>query len=444
MLPLQQFTDYISKHQLFNKADHVLLAVSGGKDSVLMAQLFKLAGFHFSIAHCNFNLRADEAMRDQAFVKLLAEEMEVPFHVVQFDTKVFAKEHGVSTQMAARELRYNWFEEIRSQHGYQFIAIAQHQNDAIETVLLNLVRGTGISGLHGILPKRGNIIRPLLFLSRQQIDELVKESNVPFLEDSSNLSSKYARNNIRLNVVPHLREINPNLEDTFAQNMHRFAETETLVQQVVEQTRKRIVKQENGLLILNLKDIDALNPQKLLLFELLKPFSFTDKLVDEILLSLDKQSGTSFYSVSHRATIDRDQLLISGLENQTKNELQLIHGEGNLKINNSQTLSFVFSENINFIADKNCAYVDANSLIFPLILRFREDGDRFKPLGMKSFKKLSDFFVDEKVPLPQKNKVPLLVNGNGEIIWVVGMRQDERYKLTATTKKVAIFELSKS
>lgn len=444
MLPLQQFTDYISQHQLFNKADHVLLAVSGGKDSVLMAQLFKLAGFHFSIAHCNFNLRADEAMRDQAFVKLLAEEMEVPFHVVQFDTKVFAKEHGVSTQMAARELRYNWFEEIRSQHGYQFIAIAQHQNDAIETVLLNLVRGTGISGLHGILPKRGNIIRPLLFLSRQQIDDLIEDNNLPFVEDSSNLSSKYARNNIRLNVVPHLREINPNLEETFAQNINRFAEAEILIQQVVAQTRTHIFKVDNGFTILNLKDIETLNPKKLLLFELLKPFNFTDKLVDEILLSLDKQSGTSFYSVSHRATIDRDQLLISGLENLTKNELQLIHGEGNLKINNSQILSFVFSENINLIADKNCAYVDANSLIFPLILRFREDGDRFKPLGMKSFKKLSDFFVDEKVPLPQKNKVPLLVNGNGEVIWVVGMRQDERYKLTATTKKVAIFELSKS
>ena len=444
MLPLQQFTDYISQHQLFNKADHILLAVSGGKDSVLMAQLFKLAGFHFSIAHCNFNLRADEAMRDQAFVKLLAEEMEVPFHVVQFDTKAFADEHRISTQMAARELRYNWFEEIRSQHNYQAIAVAQHQNDAIETVLLNLVRGTGISGLHGILPKRGNIIRPLLFLSRQQIDDLVATNSLPFVEDSSNLSSKYARNNIRLNVVPHLREINPNLEDTFAQNIHRFAETETLVQQVVAQTKERMVKQENGFTILSLEDIQALNPQKLLLYELLKPFSFTNKLVDEILHSLDKQSGTSFYSVTHRATIDRDQLLISGLEEPSKTELLYLHAEGSLKIADDQTLSLMFSENINFMADRNYAYVDANLLIFPLIIRFKEDGDRFKPLGMKSLKKLSDFFVDEKVPLPQKDKVPLLINGNGEVIWIVGMRQDERYKLTATTKKVAIFELSKS
>jgi tRNA(Ile)-lysidine synthase len=444
MLPLQQFTDYISQHQLFNKADHVLLAVSGGKDSVLMAQLFKLAGFHFSIAHCNFNLRADEAMRDHAFVKLLADEMEVPFHVVQFDTKAFADEHRISTQMAARELRYNWFEEIRSLHNYQAIAVAQHQNDAIETVLLNLVRGTGISGLHGILPKRGNIIRPLLFLSRQQIDDLVATNNLPFVEDSSNLSSKYARNNIRLNVVPHLREINPNLEDTFAQNMYRFAETETLVQQVVAQTKERMVKQENGFTILSLEDIQALNPQKLLLYELLKPFSFTNKLVDEILHSLDKQSGTSFYSVTHRATIDRDQLLISGLDEPSKTELLYLHAEGSLKIADDQTLSLKFSEHINFIADRNYAYVDANLLIFPLIIRFKEDGDRFKPLGMKSLKKLSDFFVDEKVPLPQKDKVPLLINGNGEIIWVVGMRQDERYKLTATTKKVAIFELSKS
>ena len=440
MLPVQQFLDYVSQHQLFNKADHLLLAVSGGKDSVLMAQLFKLAGFDFSIAHCNFNLRANEAQRDEAFVKLLADEMEVPFHVVHFDTKAFAEQHQISTQMAARQLRYDWFEQIREQHGYQYVAVAHHQNDAIETVLLNLVRGTGISGMHGILPKRGHLVRPLLFLSRQQIDEIIEDSEFSFVEDSSNQSSKYARNKIRLNVVPHLREINPNLEETFAQNIHRFAETEVLLQRVVAETRQRLFAKEQEHILMEITEVMNLQPQKLLFFELLKPFHFTSSVVDEVLSSLDKQSGTSFYSYTHRLTIDRGQLIISPVVN-IETELLYFHGEETLRIAD-KSLDLRLTENINFKADKNFAYVDANLLIFPLVIRYRQDGDRFKPLGMKSFKKLSDFFVDEKVPLPQKDKIPLLINGNGQLIWVVGMRQDERYKVSVTTKKVAIFELS--
>ncbi|MFN0255464.1 tRNA lysidine(34) synthetase TilS [Pedobacter ureilyticus] len=440
MMPVQQFINYILQNQLFEKNDHVLLAVSGGKDSVLMAQLFKLAGFSFSIAHCNFNLRANEAQRDETFVKLLAEDMNVPFHVVHFDTKAFADQHHISTQMAARQLRYEWFEELRLQCGYQYIAVAHHQNDAIETVLLNLVRGTGISGLHGILPKRDHLIRPLLFLSRQEIDEVFENNEFTFVEDSSNQSSKYARNKIRLNVIPHLRDINPKLEETFAENIHRFAETEALVQKVVAEMRNQLFKEEQGNIVIDIAKVIALQPQKLLFFELLKPLNFTSPVVDEILSSLSKQSGTSFYSSTHRLTVDRDQLVISLLF-EREQELYYLHGEGNLKLGEGK-ISLTLSENLNFKADKKVAYVDANLLIFPLVIRFRQDGDRFKPLGMKSFKKLSDFLVDEKVPLPQKDKVPLLINGNGEFIWVAGMRQDERYKVSATTKKVAIFELS--
>jgi len=441
MFPVQQFANYVSQHQLFNKTDHVLLAVSGGKDSVLMAQLFKLADFRFSIAHCNFNLRADEAQRDEAFVKLLAEQLEVPFHVIHFDTKTFAEKNGISTQMAARQLRYQWFEELRIQHNYQYVAVAHHQNDAIETVLLNLVRGTGISGMHGILPKRGYLVRPLLFLSRQQINELVDENRLAYVEDSSNNSNKYARNKLRLDVVPHLQEINPKLEETFAKNIKRFAETEALLQQVVANTKQQIFKENNGIISIKIEDVLCLNPQKLLLFELLRSFLFTDEVVDEILASLAKQSGTSFYSATHRITINREQLIISTLE---KNEepLYYLHGEGKLEIGYQKRINVCFSDNINFIAHKDTAYIDADLLIFPLVVRYKDDGDKFKPLGMKVFKKLSDFFIDEKVPLPQKSKVPILINGNGEIIWVAGMRQDERYKLGATTKKVAIFELS--
>jgi len=441
MLPLQQFTDYILQHQLFKRAHHVLLAVSGGKDSVLMAQLFKLAGFHFSIAHCNFNLRADEAQRDEAFVKMLAEQMEVPFHVAHFDTKEFAERHKISTQMAARQLRYGWFEEVRQQHNYNYIAVAHHQNDSIETVLLNLVRGTGISGMHGILPKRGHLIRPLLFLSRQQIDQILEESNLSFVEDSSNQSSKYARNKLRLQVIPHLREINPNLEETFAQNIHHFAETEALLQNVVAETRRRLFKDELGNIAISLDEVAALNPQQLLFFELLKPFNFTASVLNEVLASLSKQSGTSFYSNTHRLTIDRSNVLISALDAKQE-EVYNLHSEGKIALGFGQEISLHFSMAGNLKIAKHLAYIDADLLVFPLVVRYRQDGDKFKPLGMNSFKKLSDFFIDEKVPLPHKEKVPLLINGNGELVWVIGMRQDERYKVSATTKKVAIFELS--
>jgi len=441
MLPLENFVNYIKKNALFTEKDKILLAVSGGKDSVLMVQLFKLSGYQFSIAHCNFNLRGDESQRDETFVKLLAKDLAVPFHSTHFDTKAYAKIHQVSTQMAARDLRYQWFEKVREENNYDCVALAHHQNDSIETLLLNLTRGTGISGLHGILPKRDQLVRPLLFLSRQQIDELIEVNHIDFVEDGSNLSSKYARNNIRLNVVPYLREINPNLEDTFAQNMLRFAETEEVIQNVVAQTRAEICRTQNGDFYFNIDQIKNLKPQKLLLFELLKPFHFTAAIIDELLTSLNKQSGTSFYSHSYRATINRNDIIISALPKQPPNGTYFIHPDDESILINDQIILLSYTDSNLVEANVNKAYVAADKLIFPLIIRFKQDGDRFMPLGMKQYKKLSDFLIDVKVPLPQKAKIPLLINGNGEIIWIAGLRQDNRYKVTATTKKVAIFEL---
>ena len=441
MLPVEQFIAYIKKNALFSSQDRLLLAVSGGKDSVLMAQLFKLAGFQFSIAHCNFNLRGDEAQRDETFVKLLAATLDVPFHVTHFDTNAHAVAQQVSIQMAARDLRYAWFEELRKAHAYDFIALAHHQNDSIETLLLNLTRGTGIGGLHGILPKRDFLVRPLLFLSRQQIDELVTANHIDFVSDSSNEQAKYARNKIRLNVIPQLKEINPNLEQTFAQNISRFAETEMVLQQVVAQSKLQISTTINGNLHLSIQKISELKPQKLLVFEILKDYQFTSTVVDEILESLGKQSGTSFYSSTHRATINRNELILSPLE-QNVNGYFLMHAHEEEVWIGGQKISRYPSDTHLVAADRMKAFVDADKLIFPLIVRFRQIGDQFMPLGMHQFKKLSDFLIDQKVPLPEKEKVPLLVNGNGEIIWVAGLRQDNRYKVNVTTKKVAIFEMS--
>ncbi len=443
MLPLQQFLNFIKTNALFVKQDKILLAVSGGKDSVLMAQLFKLAGYQFSIAHCNFNLREDEAQRDESFVKLLAATLSVSFYVQHFNTKAYAKEHHISTQMAARDLRYQWFEEIRKEKSYDYIAVAHHQNDSIETLLLNLTRGTGISGMHGILPKRDKIVRPLLFLSRLQIDQMIKENNIDYVEDSSNETSKYARNRIRLNVIPQLRQINPNLEETFAQNIVRFAETEEVLLQVVEEARKRIIRIDNDNLYLSIAQIEKLKPQKLLFFELLKAYHFSAIVVGDILESLNKQSGTSFYSATHRATINREDLLLSPIKKHDSDAHYYMHSTDQSIMIEDHKISFLKTDLLLVEANPNKAFVDLDKLILPLIIRFKQDGDKFMPLGMSNYKKLSDFLIDNKVPLPEKEKVPLLINGNGEIIWIAGLRQDNRYKVTITTKKVAIFELSK-
>lgn len=442
MLPLQNFKTYINQHALFTEKDKILLAVSGGKDSVLMTQLFKLSGFNFGIAHCNFNLRGSESQRDETFVKLLASTLDVPFYVTHFKTKDFAATHKVSTQMAARTLRYEWFEEIRMLESYDFIALAQHQDDAVETVLLNLTRGTGIAGLHGILPKRGKLIRPLLFLSATDIAALINENQIDYVEDSSNQSTNYARNKIRLNVIPHLKEINPNLDETFRHNIQRFSATELVLQQVVATLKEKIIVARHGKIYLSIKDVAALNPRHLLLFEMLRPFGFSETVVTELLAGLDKQSGSTFFSVSHRAVVDREYIIIDSIIAQTEAIKNiLIHSDDKLIRFSEKQLLISSANDLNFKRDKNMAYVDADKLIFPLVLRSRQQGDKFMPLGMNSYKKLSDFFIDEKVPLSEKDKVPVLVNGNGEIIWIAGWRQDDRYKLTESTRHVTIFEL---
>lgn len=448
MLPLQSFQAFILRHQLFRPDQKILLAVSGGKDSVLMAHLFKQAGYAFGIAHCNFKLRAEESMRDEAFVKMLAATLEVPFHVTHFETKAYAKAQRCSTQMAARALRYEWFEQVRAAEGYDVIALAQHQNDAIETMLINLTRGTGISGLHGIAPKRERLIRPLLFLNRENIENLISQHHIDYVEDSSNLSDHYARNKIRMHVVPQLKAINPSLEQTFAQNIQRFQETEMLVQERVKELKSQIVKSGPFGIQIALDDIRSLNPQKLLCYELLKSYDFSESLINEVLNALDQQSGTSFYSSTHRLTLDRQQLIITPLEAQQNmppgahpaDVNRIIHpADAQIELP-KHLLNIRYAEGNSYASDGR-AYVDQDLLIYPLVLRSRQKGDVFMPLGMKTHKKLSDFMIDEKVPLPEKDHIPLLVNGNGDIIWVAGMRQDNRYKVSATTKKVAIFEL---
>ncbi|MFC3562021.1 tRNA lysidine(34) synthetase TilS [Pedobacter jamesrossensis] len=440
MLPLKQFQDFIEQEDLFKKGNRILLAVSGGKDSVLMLHLFKAIGIDVGVAHCNFNLRADEAQRDENFVKMLAHSLSLPFYVTHFDTKKYAAEHKISTQMAARDLRYNWFETISIKEGYDFIALAQHRNDAVETVLINLVRGTGISGLHGILPKRNKLIRPLLFLNRDEINQIIDDNHINFVEDSSNASTNYLRNKLRLDVIPHLKQMNPNLEQTFAQNIARFADIEAFLSLHIEELKANLIVEKPDGAYIAIDDIKCLKPQKLLLYELLKPFGFIEQVVEEIIAGLDKQSGVKFLSQNCQAIIDRNNLIVSKIKPNDNRHI-LIHSNENSFEFNGNLFEFSFSDNLRFDNNKHKIFTDANLLLFPLIVRNWQNGDKFIPFGMRGFKKISDFFIDEKVPLHLKSSIPILVNGNGDIIWIAGMRQDNRYKLSKSTKKVAIFEL---
>ena len=443
MLPVKNFIDFIEKNSLFDRDSNVLAAVSGGMDSVVMVHLLKAAGFNFGIAHCNFQLRGDEAAADQQFVKELAARSGVEFHTIDFDTQKYAAEKKISIQMAARELRYQWFALISQQSGYDVVALAHHQNDAIETILLNLTRGTGIAGLHGILPKNGSIVRPLMFLKRDEIQDIVTANNLAYVEDSSNSSAKYARNKIRLEVIPKLKELNPALESTFENNLEHFRGLEILLEQKLDELRKDIFIFHNEEIHLAVQKIKKLHPQNLLLYGLLQEYGFNESTVDDIISTLDKHSGRVFKSSGFMLVLDREKLILAKKQRQLNKSVSISEDQHELKFNNYQ-LNILHDDSPLIIKDNPLSVsIDTDMLVYPLTLRYWEEGDHFYPLGMRTRQKLSDFFVHQKTPLHEKSQIPLLVNGNSDIVWVGGCRPDDRYKVSAKTKKVTIFELFK-
>ena len=443
MLPVKKFTDFIEKNALFTPDSKILAAVSGGMDSVLMAHLLKAAAYNFSIAHCNFQLRGDEAIADQEFTNNLANQLRVPFHTINFDTKSYATDKKISIQMAARELRYQWFMQISQQAGYDVIALAHHQNDAVETILLNLTRGTGIAGLHGILPKNGLLVRPLLFLKREEIADIVNENKLSYVEDSSNASAKYARNKIRLEVMPKLKELNPALEETFEQNLERFRDLELLLDERLSELKKDLFRFNDGELHIPIAEIKKLKPLPLLLYGLLQGYGYNKTTVDDIISALDKHAGRSFDSAVYRLILDRDLLILTEKIPQLSTPVMINKPDHEVRYQNYK-VTILHDDSPLIIKDNPLAVsIDAGLLVYPLTLRAWQQSDQFKPLGMKTSKKLSDFFIHEKVPLHKKQEIPLLVNGNGEIMWIGGYRLDERYKVSTKTKKVTIFELFK-
>jgi len=441
MTALTRLQTFIKQHALFQGKERILLAVSGGRDSVLMARLFKSAGFNFGIAHCNFQLRDEEADGDEQFTSELATELGVKFFVTRFDTAEYAREKHVSIQMAARDLRYQWLEKIRQEFDYQYIGLAHHQNDVIETMLLNLTRGTGVAGLHGILAKNGKLIRPLLFLNREEIDQMPP---FDYREDSSNLSVKYARNKIRLEVIPVLKELNPSLEQTFEANRKRFAELEILLELRIAEIREQLFKKLNDHEFeIELKALKNLVPQNTLLYGLFHPFGFTETVLTDLTKAWEGSPGKAFRSATHQLILDRDRLILCQIDQSTPEDISIGHESEEYNWNGQKFICRVISiEEFQLSRVETTAQLDYDLLQFPLKLRTWKDGDQFQPLGLKSKKKLSDFFIEQKIRLNHKKDIGILENGNGDILWIAGFRISERYKISLNTKKVFILEQS--
>lgn len=439
MIALERLQEFIKKHALFQEKERLLLAVSGGRDSVLMAKMFKLAGYNFGIAHCNFQLRGKEADEDEYFTANLASELGVEFFVSKFNTKDYASKNHVSIQMAARDLRYQWLENIREEKGYHYIALAHHQNDVMETMLLNLTRGTGIAGLHGILAKKGKIIRPMLFLNREEIDRMAPFA---FREDSSNLSAKYARNKIRLEVIPVLKQLNPSLEQTFEANRKRFAELEIILDQRVEELRNELFKKlDEHEFEIDLEKLKKLVPLNTLLYELFHPYGFTEAVLSDLSASWTGEAGKVFRSATHELLLDRDRVLLSRRNKETPGPICIEQDGKSCSWNEKQfSISVIPIEVFKLCTETKLAQLDYDLLKFPLTMRSWQHGDFFQPMGLKTKKKLSDFFIEQKISLNHKKNIAILENGNGDILWIAGLRISEGYKISPNTKKVFILE----
>ncbi len=441
---LKPFKLYIAKQKLFSRKDKILLAVSAGIDSVVMCDLFYQAKLNFGIAHCNFSLRGDESEGDEAFVKELADKYNVPFHFVKFDTNEIAQQDGISIQMAARQLRYDWFDTLLNDYEYSFVATAHHQNDQTETFFINLMRGTGIAGLHGILPKQNKVIRPLLFAKRDDIVNYVKENNITYREDSSNILNKYQRNLLRNQIMPLFREMKPDFDDIMTANIERIAEAEVIFNEMIEQKKKIALKEEKDVTLISIAALRELDAVGTYLFHFLLPFNYNSDIIPDIVKSLDDIPGKQFYSPTHRLIRDREYLIITKI-NETDTDCPLIYiNENTTQVNSPINISFETIFDTKFLkisTDKNLAHIDYDKLKFPLIIRKWTIGDYFYPLGMENKKKLSDFFINQKLSLHQKENTWLLCSGH-DIVWIIGMRIDNRFRITTQTNTIYKIELS--
>ena len=436
---LDRFKNHITNHLSFLQNSKLLIAISGGLDSVVLTHLCHKSGLNIALAHCNFNLRGDESDEDELFVSKLAEELTLELFANNFETTDFAQANKLSTQMAARELRYDWFFDLADHLKYDYILTAHHADDNLETFLINLTRGTGLQGLTGIPEVNGKIVRPLLPFSREDLERYARREDVKWREDSSNASKKYLRNKLRHDIIPTLKEMNPQLLQNFQNTLSHLSDSQEVIDDAIAKLQNKVVSMDGSLIKLDVKKLKTLSKPKSYLFELLKDFNFTEW--DDVADLLTAQSGKQVVSKSHRLIKDRDFLLLSEIKSIAKECISISKEQS--KVQTSLGLLILEEADAVVKTDKNTIFVDADILNFPLTVRSWEEGDCFYPLGMKGKKKVSKYFKDEKLSLIEKEQVRLLCSNN-EIICILGRRPDERYKVTDGTKcilKIAISDL---
>ena len=436
---LKKFKDFIFQESLFENDDKILLTVSGGPDSVVLCELFYRAKYNFGIAHCNFHLRGKESDEDEIFVRDLSKKYKVQFYVKHFNTKKYAKDNHISIEMAARDLRYNWFFELLKKEKYKYIATGHHLDDQIETFFINIIRGTGIAGLHGIISKQNNIIRPLLFAYRNDIEAFLKKNNIPFRTDSTNNSVKFMRNKFRNLILPQLYQINKNYKKTIINDIKRLKDAEFIYKTKINEVKKNILIKGGKNILIPIEKLKELNPLRTYLFEFLSSYNFNFSTVEDIISRLDDISGKQFFSSSHRLIKDREYLIISELDKKSEaNAIEFFINENDLFINTPVSLKFkklIYNKDFIISKDKFIACFDKDKLKFPLQIRKWKKGDYFYPFGMNKKKKLSDFFIDEKFSLLEKEKIWLLCSDN-DIVWIIGKRIDNRFRIRNNTKNI--------
>ena len=431
---LSQVKEYIQQNIPLVENDKVLVGLSGGADSVALLSILKELGYCCFAAHCHFALRGEESDRDRNFAKHISAKLGVPFIEVKFDTLKYAADKKISVEMACRELRYEWFEVQRTALGCKYLAVAHHRDDSVETVLINLIRGTGISGLTGIAPLNGTVIRPILGLSREEVENYISQSNLNYVTDSTNKETIYVRNKIRNRILPLMKEINPSVYEAIEATSVHLSETELIYREALNKKIESIVEVRDEVAYIKIEKLTEQTAVRTILYEILKPYGFITSQLNDIIASFNEESGKRFFSLTHRIIKDRNRLIVAPLG---KEDNYLIHYPANEMLR----VEYMAVEDLPpFTRDKSCAYFDADKLPENLILRHWRMGDRFLPFGMKGTQKLSDYFTTHKFSLLQKEQIWLLVAGD-EILWLVGERQSDKYRITPTTQRVVKFTI---
>lgn len=437
---LQQFLENIENKNLIGKGQRVLLAVSGGMDSMVLLHLFERSEFDYGLVHCNFLLRGEESDSDESFVRGQIEQHGIPSFFKEFDTEEYASVRGISIEMAARELRYDYFEKLRQEQGFDLVATAHHQDDLIETFFLNLSRKTGIHGLTGIKEKAGNIVRPLLFVSRNEIETYAQKHFIEYREDSSNNEVIFQRNFIRHKILPLFSELNPAFNKNLVASISNLKDSEQVYDYFLDKEISKIVTSSGDQIKIDIQRLRSTPFPLLLLLEVLSKYRFNATVIEEIHRSLDAESGRQFYSSTHRLVKDREYLFVSEI-NEGEDKLFYIE-ENDMELFEPFDINIEKLDAAGFqiIRRADVACIDNDVVSFPLLIRKWQQGDYFQPLGMRGMKKVSDFFIDQKIPLHEKENTWLLCSGK-KIVWIMGHRLDDRFKITPATGKVLKLEI---